>query len=140
MSTRVSFSEAIAASMRGAAAAARPERARPSYAALRWAGYPDVVCASNSGIARRVTDGRECADRGAARHPAHVERELVGQRHNRPFVPEIAKRTHRREPDVEILVVDPTDERHSGVLHPQATERPGRRDSHRRLTVAQGRQ
>ena len=123
MSTRVSFSETIAASMRGAAAAAPPERARPSYAAYRWAGYPDVVCASNSGMRRRVTDCRECADRGAARRPAHVERELVRQRHNRPFVPKISERTHRREPDVEIFVVDPADERHAAVLHPQATER-----------------
>ena len=96
-----------------------------------------MVCASNSGIVDGMTDCRECADRGAARRPAHVERELVSQRHNRLFVPEIAKRTHRREPDVEIFVVDPADERHAGVLHPQATERSGRRDSHRRLTVAQ---
>ena len=80
----------------------------------------------------------ECADRGAARHPAHVERELVGQSQQPPVVPQIAERTHRREPDVEIFVVDPADERHAGVLHPQATERPGRRDSHRRLTVAEG--
>ena len=85
-----------------------------------------------------MTDRPERRERGAARDASHVERELIGQGHDRPFVAEIPERAHRREPDVEVLVVDPPDERHSGGLHPKVTERSRRRDSHRRLTVAQG--
>ena len=134
--TRLSFSETIAASMRGAAAAAPPERASPctppSVGGIPGRGLRFEQC-----NLRRLTDCRERADRGAARHPAYVERELIRQRRNGLFVPEIAKRTHRREPDVERFVVDPTDERDAGALHPQATERSGRRHPHRRLTVAE---
>ena len=42
-----------------------------------------------------LTDGPECADRGAARDPAHVELELVGQSQQPPV-------RHRRSPSARI--------------------------------------